>query len=136
MLGLGSLIFMNALGGAAVAIDRDLPAGFLGMSTGLAARDDFLFGFGTALSPPLWFVMLFTLAMLLSTREDRWRRRAIAVLAVAGAIVFVGQLGEPITYTVLSSGGFDGPAAAVVLANLVLGPALAIIGARRVRRHE
>src|SRR5262245_34836369 len=40
---------------AAVAVARDLPAGFAGTHSGLSASRDFLFGMGTALSPPLWW---------------------------------------------------------------------------------
>ncbi len=47
-----SLAYMLAAGvGAAVAIREGLPGAFLGRTTGRTAREDFLLGAGTALSP-------------------------------------------------------------------------------------
>ncbi len=124
------LTIVNSIIGAAIAIDREEPAGWLGISTGLTAQNDFLYGLGTGISPPLWFLILFVAASWAAIWGGRARRLGTAALTLSGLIIVIGQLGEPITYRALSASGFGGAESVVVIGNLVLGAALLTFGAR------
>lgn len=124
------LTVVNSVVGAAIGIDREEPAGWLGISTGLTAKQDFLYGLGTGISPPLWFLVLFVAASWAPIWGGRARRVGIAALTVSGLIILIGQLGEPITYRALSASGLGGAESWVVMGNLILGAALLVFGAR------
>ena len=106
---------------ALVAIVRDLPAGFAGFSTGLSARDDFLIGIGTALSPPLWWMLAQAFFALRAWRTSPPSRGAIAALTGFGLLEFIGALGEPVTFRALAPSTFD-PLLAVVQLGMILLP--------------
>ena len=124
------LTVVNSVVGAAVAIDRNDPAGWLGISTGLTAKQDFLYGLGTGISPPLWFLILFVAASWAPIWSGRARRLGLSALTLSGLIILIGQLGEPITYRALSASGLGGAESLVVIGNLILGVALLYFGAR------
>jgi hypothetical protein len=107
----------NAAIGTIVAVDEGLPGRPFGIATGLSPATDFLFGLGTALSPPLVLLVLLAVLVLIAVRGVRW---AAVLSAVAGAGFLLGMLAEPITYRVLSPGGFEVALAAIVSLNLVL----------------
>lgn len=124
------LTVVNSVIGAAIAIDREEPAGWLGISTGLTARNDFLYGLGTGISPPLWFLILFVAASWAPIWGGRARRLGTAALALSGLIILIGQLGEPITYRALSASGLGSAESLIVIGNLILAAALLFFGAR------
>ncbi len=73
------LYMMIALIAGGIAIAENLPSEFAGFRTGLTATQDFLYGMGTALSPP-FYTLIIQLALLLMCREEnidggRWHRR-------------------------------------------------------------
>ena len=123
-----SLAYILAAGaGATVAIREDLPGAFLGRTTGRTAREDFLLGAGTALSPGLAMLAVQAALTLLARRGGRAGAVGAAGLALLGAGATVGLVGEPIVWRVLSRRGFDPPKAALVAVLIVL--PLAMLGA-------
>jgi hypothetical protein len=121
----------NAAIGTIVAVDEGLPGRPFGIATGLSPATDFLFGLGTALSPPLGLLVALAVVVLIAVRGVH---RAAVLSAVAGAGLLLGMLAEPITYRVLSPGGFDLVLAAIVALNLVL-PVILGLSALRVARR-
>jgi len=108
--------------GAVVAIVLNLPAQF-GGSSGLPVVQDFLYGKGTSLGPPLlWYMvpqaLLTWLAWNQRNRRSTW---GVIALAVFGAATFIGALGEPITYELLNPVTFN-PLLAVIQAGLIIIP--------------
>jgi hypothetical protein len=77
-------------------------------------------------------VLLVALAVVvvISVRGFRW---AAVLTAVAGAGLLLGMLAEPITYRVLSPGGFEATKTSIVSLNLVL-PVILGLSALRVAR--
>jgi hypothetical protein len=64
---------MIALIGAVVAIIENRPANAGGFSTGLPVLQDFLYGNGTAMSPPpLYMLAALAIFTVLAPRRDRW----------------------------------------------------------------
>lgn len=118
---LGAILYLlNAMIGAVLAIREGLPGRFLGLRTGLGARDDFLVGLGTALSPPLVLIVAQIAFIALA-----WRRERLGIigLSVSGIGFCLGMLGEPITYEVWRRPSAE-PRKAVVIAGNVLLPLL------------
>src|SRR5215510_373667 len=78
-----TIIYMVfALIATAIAIAENLPAEFAGSSTGLTVISDFLYGMGTAMSPPLYALIIQLAFLLLSPRKDRW-----GTISVLGLVV-------------------------------------------------
>jgi hypothetical protein len=117
LLATAAVYVANAAIGTIVAVDEGLPGRPFGIATGLSPATDFLVGLGTALSPPLVLLVALAVVVLMAVRGVRW---AAAMSAVAGAGLLLGMLAEPITYRVLSPGGFEFTLAAIVALNRVL----------------
>lgn len=96
-----------AVGAAAVAIIQDRPAGFGGMSTGLPVLQDFLYGLGTALSPPLYWLIAQFLLTRLSLRSGLRGMVGVIALTLFGLLLGIGALGEPVTYEAFNPATFD-----------------------------
>ena len=117
-----SILYMAvALIAAVVAIAQDLPAEFGGSSTGLSVWQDFVYGMGTALSPPLYSLVIQLALTALAPRADGWGMFGVIGLAVMGLFTFVGALGEPIRNEVFNRDSFDLPKA-VILVGMILLP--------------
>ena len=131
-----SLAYLLSAGaGAAVAIRAGLPGAFLGRTTGRTAREDFLLGAGTALSPGLTMLAAQAALTLLARRGGRAGAVGAAGLALLSAGATVGLLGEPIVWRVLSRRGFDPPKAALVAIMIALPVALCAASVRALRRQ-
>jgi hypothetical protein len=127
----GTVIYLaNGALGTVVAVDKGLPGEPFGITTGLDPATDFLVGLGTALSPPLVLLVALAVVVLIAVRGVRW---GAILSAVAGAGFLLGMLAEPITYRVLSPGGFEFTLATIVVLNLVL-PVILGLSALRVAR--
>src|SRR5262245_20082800 len=107
---------------ASMAIVQQRPAGFAGQATGLSAGQDYLIGLGTALSPPLWWIVIQLILTRWVARGDRWRRVGIYGLMLFGVLEFIGALGEPITLAIFRPATFD-PFLAVIQAGMIVLPA-------------
>jgi hypothetical protein len=124
---------------AAVAIVQDRPAEFGGTSSGLSVWKDFAFGMGTALSPPLWWMIVQAIFTALVARKASGPKSVtvgIGVLTLSGLAEFIGAAGEPITLQAFKPATFN-PLLAVVQAGMIALPAvLAIAGVRAWRSRR
>jgi hypothetical protein len=111
-----------------VAIDQNLPGEFAGSHTGLTAAQDFLYGIGTAISPPLLTLLLQLVLLMLAPRSDRWGTLAVLGLALIGSLTFIGALGEPINFRIFNPATFDPRKALLMAAMILLPPAILILG--------
>jgi hypothetical protein len=105
-----------------VAIVSNRPAQFGGSTSGLPVVQDFIYGMGTALGPPLvWMVAQALLTSLAWNQRNRRGTWGVIGLTLFGAATFIGALGEPITYELLNPVTFN-PLLAVIQAGLIIIP--------------
>lgn len=78
---------------AIVSIWARWPHQFAGQGDRQRMIEDFVSS-GTALAPPLPFLVLFVLASLVIRRRDRWATVACVVLIVLSLLMIVASLGE------------------------------------------
>ena len=117
---LGSVSYMIfALIAGVIAIAEDLPAEFGGSSTGLTVTRDFVYGMGTALSPPLYTLVIQLALLLLAPRNDRWGMVGVLGLVVIGVMTCIGALSEPINLRIFNPATFE-PLKAVLMAGMIL----------------
>jgi hypothetical protein len=109
-----------ALIAGVVAIAENLPAEFGGSSTRLTARQDFIYGLGTALYPPLYALLIQFALTALMPRSDGWGMPGVIGLLVMGLFTFVGALSEPIRNQVFNPDTFDLPKAVIMTGMIVL----------------
>lgn len=112
--------------GTTVAIIESRPARPLGLSTGLPAVQDFLYGIGTAMSPPLSMLIGQAVLTALALRRDRWGVVGVGGLTVAGFCFWVGALIEPILLEIFNPATFD-LVKAVLEAGLIIIPLMMVI---------
>ena len=116
-----SILYMIvALIAGVVAIAENLPAEFAGSSTGLTAPQDFVYGMGTALSPPLYAVVIQLALTALTRRSDGWGMFGVVGLILMGLFTFIGALGEPIRNQLFNVETFDFPKAAIMTGTTLL----------------
>ena len=110
-----------------VAVTLNLPAQFGGLTSALPVVQDFLYGMGTALSPPLWWMvpqaLLTWLARNQMNRRSTW---GVTGLMLFGASGFIGALGEPITYELLNPATFS-PLLAVIQTGMIIIPLVMMV---------
>lgn len=103
-----SILYMAfALIGAGIAIMENRPAAAGGFSTGLPVLQDFLYGNGTAMSPPLYMLIALALFTVLAPRRDRWGTVGVGGLTIAGLLFGIGALVEPILFEIFNPLTFD-----------------------------
>lgn len=102
----------------AVAIAQDRPAEFAGMRSGLPVLQDWLYGYGTALSPTFYIMVLQAILTLLVLRPGRWGKVGVGGLTIFGLIFTIGAAGEPIAREVFSAATFD-PLLAAIQAGMI-----------------
>ena len=134
------LYMLIALLAGLAAIAWDLPAEFGGSRTGLTVTRDFLYGMGTAISPPLYTVLIQLALLVLTRRMDRWGIVGVLGLTLIGLMTFIGALGEPINKRIFSPAAFDPLKALLMAAQILLSLAILICGlkewARRIREKH
>lgn len=109
--------------GAVIAIMENRPAEAGGFSTGLPVLQDFLYGNGTAMSPPLYMFIALAIFAKLAPRLDRWGVVGVGGLTIAGLLFGIGALVEPILFEIFSPAEFD-LFKAVIEAGLIIVPFL------------
>lgn len=120
------LYMVIALLAGRVALAQNLPAEFGGFHTGLTASQDFLYGMGTALSPP-FFALLIQLGLLLLTpRKDGWGTAGVLGLTIMGVMMCFGAMGEPINRKIFNPATFD-PLKAILMAGMILIPVAIVV---------
>jgi len=90
-----------------MAISENRPAEFGGTSTNLSVVQDFLYGQGTAMSPPLYWLVIQALLTIIATRRNFWGVVGVTGLAIFGLLSGIGALGEPIIKEIFSLATFD-----------------------------
>ena len=108
-----------------VAISQNLPAGLGGYRSELTVTQEFLYGMGTAISPPIYTILIQAILLVLAYRKDRWGTVGVLGLALFGLINFIGAISEPINRRIFNPATFD-PLKAVLMGMLILLP-LAIL---------
>jgi hypothetical protein len=124
--------------GAAVAIVLTLPARFGGSTSGLPVVQDFIYGTGTSLSPPLlgWMVPQALLTWLAWNQMNRRSTWGVIGLTLFGAATFIGALGEPITYELLNPSTFN-PLLVVIQTGMIIIPlVMMVFGIQEWRRRR
>ena len=109
--------------GAVIAIIENRPAEAGGVSTGLPVLQDFLYGNGTAMSPPLYMFIALAIFAKLAPRQDRWGVVGVGGLTIAGLLFGIGALVEPILFEIFSPAEFN-LFKAVIEAGLIIVPFL------------
>ena len=136
LLGRAAILYIAwSLMAATVAIARDLPAEFAGFTSQLSVTEEFVYGMGTALSPPLYWLAVLAILVALLGRADVWGKVAAGGLALSGLVTAIGAAGEPITLRALAPATFD-PMLVAIQAGMILIPvAMAVLGWRELRRR-
>jgi len=121
-----SLYMAIALVAGVIAIVENLPAQFGGSHTGLTATQDFLYGMGTALSPPFYALIIQFGLLMLVPRKDRWGTFGVVGLTVIGLMTCFGALGEPINRRIFNPATFD-PVKALIMVGMILIPLVIVV---------
>ncbi len=125
-------ILISSAGGV-VAIGRGLPAEFLGFSSESEIWVDFLVGGGTAMSPPVVYLVLIAAVAVASFRADRIGRTATLLLAALVVLNVIGQLLEPITWRSIAPDTFDLQTASISVLMTVVPASLAVVAVAEYR---
>jgi hypothetical protein len=92
----------------------------------LPVLQDFLYGNGTAMSPPLYMIVAVAILTLLMPRNDRWGKVGVGGLVISGLLFGIGMLVEPIVPEVFSPATFD-LTKAILVAGLILLPLTMVV---------
>ena len=123
------LYIVFALIGAAVAIAANRSASAPGVSsTGLPVVQDFLYGNGTAMSPPLYWLIAQGILTVLARRRDRWGTVSVGGLTIIGLLFGVFGFLEPIVLEVFNPKTFDLPKAVVEAGSIVIAFGMVVFG--------
>jgi hypothetical protein len=120
------LYMVIALIGAVIAIIENRPANAGGFSTDLPVMQDFLYGNGTAMSPPLYMLVAQAIFTILAPRRDRWGAFGVGALTIAGLLFGIGASVEPILFEIFNPATFDLPKA-VIKAGLIIVPLVMMV---------
>lgn len=134
-----SILYMViAVIGAVVGITENRPANAGGFSTGLPVMQDFLYGNGTAMSPPLYMLVAQAIFTILAPRRDCWGTFGVGGLTIAGLLFGVGMLVEPILLEIFNPASFELFKALIVIALIIVPFVMMVFGVRewRSRRRE
>ena len=122
--------------GTIVAVVQERPAEFLGTSTGLPALQDWLYGMGTAFSPPFYWMAVQVVFMVLAPKSGKAGTVGLLGLAIIGGTNTFGALAEPITYTVFNPATFDPLGAAIQVGMVILPFAMMIVAVQEWSRRR
>ena len=125
---LWSLCYLaSAAAGTVLAINNHLPARFGGILHGNDVAMDFLTLNGTALSAPLFMLLVLVAFTALALGSGRTGLVGVVGLTVLGAMFVLGQMGEPILVETLQT--FNPAQAVILAANLLFAALMALFGA-------
>jgi hypothetical protein len=113
---------------AVVAIAENRPGEFVGFSTGLPPLQNFLYGMGTGMSPPLLHLMVQVAFTMLAPRRDRWGGVGVVGLAIFGLLTVIGAIFEPINLELLNPMTFNLPRALLQSGMIIIPFAMMIFG--------
>jgi hypothetical protein len=132
-----SVLYMAlALIAAVVAIRANIPASPGGSGSGLPLVEDFLVGKGTAMSPPLYWLIAQAILTVLATKDGRRGTVGAVGLAIFGLLSGIGALMEPIVGQIFSPATFD-PLKTVLEAGIIVLPfVMMVLGMREWSRRR
>ena len=113
---------------AVVAIAENRPGEFAGFSTGLPPLQNFLYGMGTGMSPPLLHLIIQAAFTMLAPRRDRWGGVGVVGLAIFGLLTVIGAIFEPINLELLNPMTFNLPRALLQSGMISIPFAMMILG--------
>ena len=113
---------------AVVAITENRPGEFAGFSTGLPPLQNFLYGMGTGMSPPLLHLGVQVAFTMLAPRRDRWGGVGVVGLAIFGLLTVIGAIFEPINLDLLNPMTFNLPRALLQSGMIIIPFAMMIFG--------
>ena len=113
------LYLVSASIGTFIAFQQNLTANFGGILQSRDIVSDFLIINGTALSPPLPFMIIQLLFTVLILKKGKSVTVGVIGLAVMGAIYTLAQLGEPILLRQFTPVNFNPTQATILTANLI-----------------
>ena len=114
--------------GTIIANMENRPSEIARFSTSLPAAQDFLYGNGTALSPPLYLLIALAILTVLAPRRDRWGGVGVVGLAIFGLFTVIGALGEPMLLEILNQVTFDLSKAVIEAGLIILPLAMMVFG--------
>ncbi|HEY6826584.1 MAG TPA: hypothetical protein VI259_06995 [Gemmatimonadaceae bacterium] len=121
----------NAIDGARIAIRDNLHEAPFGISSATSVSRDFYFGFGTALSPGLPFLVAQAGVTATLAGPVPTARKSMDLLTIFGAGYTIGQLAEPLArHTIAHPRSTGTRQFRVVVGNIVLPAAMAIVAYR------
>jgi hypothetical protein len=120
LVAISILYMIVALTAGVVAIAKNLPAAYGSSSMSWTARQDFIYGMGTALSPPLYSLVIQLALAALTPRSDGWGMLGVIGFVVMGSFTFIGALSAPIRNQVFNPDTFDFPKAAIMTGMILL----------------
>lgn len=92
---------------ALIALAEQMEPQFLGIKTGLDLMSNFLFGVGTALSPPLTLLALFVPLVWFGRSRSNSGTSYIFFTMLLSGLCFLNSLLSPINRQILDNGEFD-----------------------------
>ena len=113
---------------AVVAIAENRAGEFAGFSTGLPPLQNFLYGMGTGMSPPLLHLIVQVAFTMLAPRRDRWGGVGVVGLAIFGLLTVIGAIFEPINLELLNPMTFNLPRALLQSGMIIIPFAMMIFG--------
>ena len=132
-----SVLYMAfALIAAVVAISTNRLAAPGGASSGLPVVEDFLVGRGTAMSPPLYWLIAQAILTVLATKPQRRGTVGVAGLAIFGLLSGIGALMEPLVLEIFNPATFDLLAAVLEIGIIVLPFVMMVFGIREWQRRR
>jgi membrane-bound ClpP family serine protease len=123
--------------GVAVAVGNDWPAAAGGiLQSDRPVWVDALAFNGTALSAPLYLLVLLAVFLVLSLRHGRRGTVGLIGLAAIGLVTALGMISEPIMWRSLAPGTFTALPAAIALVLLFLSCLMAYLAVRQLRARR
>ncbi len=92
---------------ALISLAEQMPPQFLGIKSGLDLVSNFLFGVGTALSPPLTLLIWFGPLVWAGRRRSNTGTSAIFFTMLMSGLCFLNSLLSPINRQIIDTGEFD-----------------------------
>ena len=118
----------NAIDGARVAMRDSLPEAPFGLRSARSVSRDFYFGFGTALSPGLPFLVAQAGVTATLAGPTPTARKSMDLLTIFGGAYAIGQLAEPLArHTLAHPRASDSRRLWVVAGNILLPAAMGIV---------
>jgi hypothetical protein len=93
--------------GAVIAIIENLPAEAAGLNSNAPVWQGFLYGNGTAMSPPIYWLIVQAILTALAPRRGLWGTVGIIGLIVTGLLFSIFGALEPIALKIFNPSTFD-----------------------------